>query len=190
MKIAGGMLRVMLDGGKMKCNRCLKSAFVCLLILGFLTACETGPQSTKTVSTKTTSTKTAPTKSTPTKTTSTKTMMIGQIQATSSDEEAIYGILVNLIDYINSSQWEKWLSLYSADAVLTTGQKQVDKVEMRRIVDGISYKITEMEILKKNIGAKQASVSVRMVGNGKKHLETYKFKKFSGKWLIVEETNP
>ena len=61
---------------------------------------------------------------------------------------------------------------------------------MRSIVDGITYKITEMEILKKNIGNEQAFVSVRMIGNGKKHFETYKLKKFDGKWLITEETNP
>ena len=117
-------------------------------------------------------------------------MMVGQIKATNPDEKAIYGILENLKDYISSSQWEKWLSLYSADAILTVDQKQVDKVEMRSIVNGITYKITEMEILKKKIGVEKASVSVRMIGNGKKHLETYKLKKFDGKWLIIEETNP
>jgi hypothetical protein len=117
-------------------------------------------------------------------------MMVDQITATSPDEEAIYGILKNIKDYISSSQWEKWLSLYSADAILTSGQKQVDKVEMRSIVEGLTYKITEMEILKKNIGSERAFVSVRMIGNGKKHFETYTFKKFGGKWLITEETNP
>jgi hypothetical protein len=29
-----------------------------------------------------------------------------------------------------------------------------------------------------------------MIGNGKNHFETYKLKKFDGKWLITEETNP
>ena len=149
----------------MKCNRILKSTLICFLILGFLVACKAGSQSTK-------------------------AMMVDQIKATSPDEEAIYSILENIKDYISSSQWEKWLSLYSADAILTSGQKQVDKVEMRSIVDGITYKITEMEILKKNIGREQAFVSVRMIGNGKEHFETYTFKKFNGKWLIVEETNP
>ena len=149
----------------MKCNRILKSTLICFLILGFLVACTAGSQSTK-------------------------AMMVDQIKATNPDEEAIYSILENIKDYISSSQWEKWLSLYSADAILTSGQKQVDKVEMRSIVDGLTYKITEMEILKKNIGREQAFVSVRMIGNGKEHFETYTFKKFNGKWLIVEETNP
>ncbi len=149
----------------MKCSRILKSILICFLILGFLVACNTGSKSTK-------------------------AMRVDQIKAASPDEEAIYGILVNIKDYISSSQWEKWLSLYSADAILTADQKQVDKVEMRGIVDGITYKITEMEILKQNIGGEQASVSVRMIANGKKHFETYRFKKFDGKWLIVEETNP
>ena len=149
----------------MKCNRIMKSTLICFLILGFLVACKAGSQSTK-------------------------AMMVDQIKATSPDEEAIYSILENIKDYISSSQWEKWLSLYSADAILTSGHKQADKVEMRSIVDGLTYKITEMEILKKNIGREQAFVSVRMIGNGKKHFETYTFKKFNGKWLIVEETNP
>ena len=149
----------------MACNRILKNTLIGFLILGFLVACKAGSQSTN-------------------------AMVVGQIKATSPDEEAIYGILVNLKDYISSSQWEKWLSLYSADAILTTDQKQVDKVEMRSIVEGITYKITEMEILKKNIGSERAFVSVRMIGNGKKHFETYRFKKFNGKWLIIEETNP
>ena len=149
----------------MKCSRILKSILICFLILGFLVACNTGSKATK-------------------------AMMVDQIKATSPDEEAIYGILVNIKDYISSGHWEKWLSLYSADAILTADNKQVDKVEMRSIVDGITYKITEMEILKQNISGEQASVSVRMIGNGKKHFETYRFKKFDGKWLIVEETNP
>jgi hypothetical protein len=149
----------------MKCYRILKSIIICFLIFAFLVACSTGPQSKS-------------------------GMMVGQIKATNPDEETIYGILANLKDYISSSQWDKWLSLYADDAILTTGQKQVNKMEMRSIVDGITYKITEMEILKKNIGQEQAFVSVRMIGNGKKHFETYKFKKFDGKWLITEETNP
>ena len=116
--------------------------------------------------------------------------MVGQIKATNPDEEAIYGILANLKDYISSSQWDKWLSLYADDAILTVDQKQVNKMEMRSIVDGVTYKITEMEILKKNIGNEQAFVSVRMIGNGKNHFETYKLKKFDGKWLITEKNNP
>ena len=98
----------------MKCNRILKSTLICFLILGFLVACTAGSQSTK-------------------------AMMVDQIKATNPDEEAIYSILENIKDYISSSQWEKWLSLYSADAILTSGQEQVDKVEMRSIVDGITY---------------------------------------------------
>ena len=149
----------------MKATITLKSTLNCFLILGLLVGCNTGSHATK-------------------------AMMVGQIQATSPDEKAIYRILENLKDYLSSSQWEKWLSLYSADAILTVDQKQVDKVEMRSIVNGTTYKITEIEILKKKIGVEKASVSVRMISNGKKHFETYKLKKFDGKWLIIEETNP
>ncbi len=149
----------------MKCYRISKSIIICFLIFAFLVACSTGSQSKN-------------------------AMMVGQIKATNPDEEAIYGILANLKDYISSSQWDKWLSLYADDAILTVDQKQVNKMEMRSIVEGVTYKITEMEILKKNIGDEQAFVSVRMIGNRKKQFETYKLKKFDGKWLITEETNP
>ncbi|MEX1349767.1 MAG: hypothetical protein AB1Z31_18785 [Desulfobacterales bacterium] len=149
----------------MKCYRISESILICFLIFTFLVACSTGSQSKN-------------------------SMIVDQIKATNPDEEAIYGILANLKDYISSNQWDNWLSLYADDAILTTGQKQVNKKEMRSIVDGITYKITEMEILKKNIGNEQAFVSVRMIGNGKKHFETYKLKKSDGKWLITEETNP
>ena len=148
----------------MKCYRIPKSILIYFLILGFLVACKTGSQSANAI-------------------------MVGQIKTTNPDKEAIYGILANLKDYINSSQWDKWLSLYTDDAILTVGQKQFNKMEMRRIVDGKTYKITEMEILKKNIGKEQAFVSVRVIGNGKKRFGTYEFKKFDGKWLITEETN-
>ena len=169
-----------------------EKTLIWFLMLGFLVACTTGSKSTNvTTGSKSTNAMTgSESTNAMTGSKSTNAMMVGQINATTPDEEAIYGILENLIDYISSSQWEKWLSLYSADAILTAGQKQVDKVEMRGIVDGLTYKITEMEILKKNIGKEQAFVSVRMIGNGKKHLETYNFKKFNGKWLIVKETNP
>ena len=149
----------------MNCFRILKKIVICFMILGFLVSCKTGTQSTN-------------------------SMIVGQIQATNPDEEAIYGILVNLKDYISASQWDKWLSLYSDDAILTTGSNKVSKIEMRNFIEGKTYKISKMEILEKNIAEGQASVSVRMIGNGKRHYETYKFKKFDAKWLITEETNP
>ena len=121
---------------------------------------------------------------------STNSMIVGQIQATNPDEEAIYGVLVNLKDYISASQWDKWLSLYSDDAILTTSNDKLSKTEMRSFIEGQTYRISKMEILKKSIAENQASVSVRMIGNGKKHYETYKLRKFDDKWLIVEETNP
>jgi hypothetical protein len=108
----------------MKCYRISKSILICSLIFTFLVACSTTGSQSK------------------------NAMMVDQIKATNPDEEAIYGILTNLKDYISSSQWDKWLSLYADDAILTTGQTQVNKKEARSIVDGITYKITEMEILK------------------------------------------
>jgi len=149
----------------MKCSKAIKNVIIFGLILGFLVACKTGMQPSN-------------------------AMMVGNIKATNPDEEAIFGILANLKDYISSSQWDNWLSLYTDDAILTRGDKQVNKTEMRSFIEGKTYKITEMEILKKNIDNNQASVSVRMIGNGKKHFETYKFKKSEGKWLITEEINP
>lgn len=149
----------------MKCSRISECILICSLIFTFLVACSTGSQSKN-------------------------ALMVDKIKATNPDEEAIYGILANLKDYISSSQWDDWLSLYADDAILTTGQRQVNKKEMRSMVNGVTYKITEMEILKKNIGDEQAFVSVRMIGNRKKQFETYKLKKFDGKWLITEETNP
>jgi hypothetical protein len=117
-------------------------------------------------------------------------MMIGQIEAANPEEAAIYGILNQLKTTISQGQWEDWLALYSDDAVLTLGDKKVDKAEMLAAVQGVTYKITEMEVLDKEVGEKDASVSVRFVGNDKKNLETYKFKKQSGVWKIVEERNP
>lgn len=116
--------------------------------------------------------------------------MVGQLKPMNADEAAIYTSLEGVKNHISASQWDDWLALYSDDAVLTNGKDQVNKKEMRKAVDGINYKISEMEILDQTIEADSASVSVRMIGNGKKHLETYKFKKMDGKWLIVEETNP
>ena len=59
----------------MKCYRIPKSILICFLIFGSLVACKTGSQSTN-------------------------AMLVDQIKATNLDEEAIYGILANLKDYI------------------------------------------------------------------------------------------
>ena len=107
-----------------------------------------------------------------------------------ADEKAIYSILGTLQESISASEWDKWLALYSDDAVLTSGNKKLNKQQMRTEVKGISYKITNMAVLDKNIEEDQASVSVSMDGNGKKHYETYKLRKMDGEWLIVAETNP
>ncbi len=107
-----------------------------------------------------------------------------------ADEKAIYEVLGALQNNISTSQWNKWLQLYSEDAVLTSGKKQLNKKEMRSEVEGISYKITNMMVLDTTIEKDHASVSVSMLGNGKKHLETYKLKKVDNHWLIYMETNP
>lgn len=125
-----------------------------------------------------------------TTTPSNPSMMIGQISAATAEEAAIYGILDQLKTTISKGQWEEWLSLYSDDAVLTLGDKKVGKGEMLAATKGAKYKISEMEVLDKEIGEKDASVSVRFVGNGQKHLETYNLKKMAGIWKIVEERNP
>jgi ketosteroid isomerase-like protein len=138
---------------------------ICFLVLVFMVSCKTTSQSTN-------------------------SMIVGQIQGTNPDEEAIFAILEDLKNYITTKQWDKWLSLYSDDAILTTSYDKLSKTEMRSFIEGKTYRITEMEILKKDIAENQASVSVRMIGNGKKHYETYKLRKFDDKWLIVEETNP
>ena len=117
-------------------------------------------------------------------------MMIGTIQGKTDDETAIYTTLGQVQQYISAGAWDKWLALYSDDAVLTLGDKKVSKEEMRKAVDGLKYTITDMEVLQKVIGKDDAFVSTKMLGNGKEHLESYKFKKIDGTWLIVEEMNP
>ena len=61
---------------------------------------------------------------------------------------------------------------------------------MREMVEGVSYKITYMVVLDKNISGDQASISVSFNGNGKKQYETYLLTKKSGQWLIYQEKNP
>ena len=117
-------------------------------------------------------------------------MMIGTIQGKTDDETAIYNSLAQLQQYISASEWEKWLALYSDDAVFTLGDKKVSKEDMRKATEGIKYTITDMEVLQKVIGKDDAFVSTKWLGNGKEEFESYKFKKIDGTWLIVEEMNP
>jgi hypothetical protein len=123
----------------------------------------------------------------------TNSMMVGTIKGTTPDEAAIYRILDDLKNHISNGEWDEWLALYSDDAILTDGlkhTKQVSKEEMRILIEPITFVIDEMEVLDQTIGPKEASVSVRMTAHGIEHFETYKLKKFNGKWLIVEEINP
>ena len=117
-------------------------------------------------------------------------LIVGSLQPTNPDEASIYQILDNIKSYISSSQWDKWLAMYSDDAVLTAGDKNVSKSEMREMVEGITYVISSMEIVRKDIGESSASVSVQMKANDKMQKETYTFEKRDGQWLIVAETNP
>lgn len=147
----------------MKVIEFLKHALMSLLLVGLLASCQSTKEPGK---------------------------MVGQLKPMNSDEAAIYATLEGVKNHISAGQWDEWLALYSDDAVLTNGKSNVTKAEMRDAVQGINYQITEMEILDQTINTDDASVSVAMIGNGKKHKETYKFKKMDGKWLIVEETNP
>ena len=115
---------------------------------------------------------------------------LDQIKPASSDEQAIFESVTALQNHISNSEWDEWLALYADDAVLTNGRDKVSKREMRNVVEGISYKITELKVLNKEIGADQAKVSVQFLGNGKKQLETYHYKKINNEWLIFMETNP
>jgi ketosteroid isomerase-like protein len=115
---------------------------------------------------------------------------VENLQPANNDEAEIFLIVQNLQQYISTSQWDKWLAMYSDDAILTSGKKNVTKEEMRKMIDGFSYKITKMEVTKKQINAEDAFVSVSMIGNGKHQLETYHFKKINNSWRIVKETNP
>lgn len=116
--------------------------------------------------------------------------LVDNIKPASQDEYEIIQMVENIKVYISSSQWDKWLDMYTDDAVLTTREGNVTKEEMRRSVEGISYKITDMHILKKEINSEDASVSVQFKGNGKAQKETYYFKKIDGAWFIVAESNP
>ncbi|SHO49045.1 nuclear transport factor 2 family protein [Desulfopila aestuarii] len=147
----------------MKLSRALINVALVLFLVGLLAAC----QSTKNPG-----------------------MMIGNIQGNTSDETEVYAIVAKVQEYISASEWDKWLALYSDDAILTKGDEKVSKSEMRKSVEGIKYKITDMEVLQKTIGVDEAVVSTRFLGNGKEQLESYKLKKIDGIWLIVEETNP
>ena len=140
-----------------------KWALLCLLTIMSLAACQSGKQ---------------------------EGISVTQLQPVDSDEAQIYAALQNIQNYISAGEWDKWLALYSDDAILTKGSAQVSKEEMRAAVDGITYVITSMTVLEKNIGASEAIVRTSMVGNGKKQLESYRFNKIDGKWLIMEETNP
>lgn len=115
---------------------------------------------------------------------------LNQLKPASSDEQAIYKSLSDLKDNISNSKWDQWLALYTDDAVLTKGGSKVSKEEMRKAVEGISYEITSMKVLSKEIGVDQAKISVQFLGNGKKQFETYHFKKINNRWLIIMETNP
>ena len=117
-------------------------------------------------------------------------MLVENLQPTNNDESQIYQMVQNIQKYISTSQWDEWLAMYSDDAILTSGKTNVTKEEMRKSAEGISYKITQMEVIKKEINAENAFVSVSMIGNGKPQLETYYFKKINNSWFIVKETNP
>jgi len=147
----------------MSSNRMLVSALLGFFLVGLLAAC----QSTKNPG-----------------------MMIGSIQGKTGDETEVYATVAGVQEYVSASEWDKWLALYADDAVLTRGSDKVSKSEMRKFIEGKQYKISDMEVLQKVIGADDAFVSTRFIGNGKEELESYKLKKIDGKWLIVEETNP
>ena len=136
---------------------------VALMIIGILSSC----QSTKSTGT-----------------------ALSQLQPANPDEQAFYLSLTDLRDNISNSEWDQWLALYTDDAILTEGKRKVGKDEMRKVVEGISYKITDMEVLSQEISPDQAKVSVQFMGNGKKQFETYHYRKVDNKWLIYMETNP
>jgi len=115
---------------------------------------------------------------------------LDQLAPANADEAEIYAIVGKLQDRISASEWDKWLELYTDDAVLTSGKKEINKQQMRDLIEGISYKINDMAVLDKNISGEKASVSVSFNGNGKKQYETYLLTKKSGQWLIYQEKNP
>lgn len=116
---------------------------------------------------------------------------IGDMQGKNDNETAVFSVLSQLQEYVSASEWDKWLALYSDDAILTLGEKKVSKEEMREAAQGIKkYTITNMAVLQKVVGSDDAFVSTRFLGNGKETQESYKLKKIDGNWLIVEEMNP
>ena len=119
---------------------------------------------------------------------------LDQLAPANADEAEIYAIVGEIQDRISAGKWDQWLELYTDDAVLTSGwasgNKEISKQQMRDLVEGISYKITNMVVLDKSISGDQASISVSFVGNGKKQYETYLLTKKSGQWLIYKEKNP
>ena len=141
----------------------ISKVVVALMVIGLLSSC----QSTKTTGT-----------------------ALSQLQPANADEQAIYQSITDLRDNITNSKWDQWLALYTDDAILTEGKRKVGKDEIRKVVEGASYKITDMEVLSQEIGPDQAKVSVQFMGNGKKNFETYHYRKVDGKWLIYMETNP
>ena len=151
----------------MICRRTLTSFCMVLLTLCLLVACQAEKQ---------------------------KGTTLDQLAPANADETEIYEIVGKLQDRISASEWDKWLELYADDAVLTsgsgTGNKEISKQQMREMVEGVSYKITYMVVLDKNISGDQASISVSFNGNGKKQYETYLLTKKSGQWLIYQEKNP
>lgn len=118
---------------------------------------------------------------------------LDQLEPANADELEIYAIVEKIQDRISASEWDQWLDLYTDDAVLTSGgsnNKEINKRQMKDLVEGISYKITNMVVLDKSISGDQASISVSFDGNGKKQYETYLLTKKIGKWLIYKEKNP
>jgi ketosteroid isomerase-like protein len=119
---------------------------------------------------------------------------LDQLAPANADEAEIYAIVGKLQDRISAGEWDQWLELYTDDAVLTSGSgsgnKEISKQQMRDMVEGVSFKITNMVVLDKSISGDQASISVSFDGNGKKQYETYLLTKKSGQWLIYREKNP
>lgn len=119
---------------------------------------------------------------------------LDQLAPANDDEAAIYVIVGKLKDSISGGEWDQWLALYTDNAILTTGSgsgnKEISKQEMREMVEGVSYKITNMVVLDKTISGDKASISVSFDGNGEKQSETYLLTKKSGQWLIYKEKNP
>jgi len=99
-----------------------------------------------------------------------------------------------LQESISASDWDQCLDLYTDDAVLTTGSgsgnKEARKQQMRGMVEGIFYKITNMVVLDKSISGDQKSISVSFDGNNKKQYETSLLTKKNRQWSIYRGKNP